>query len=128
MAQKQYDLADAELEVLKVLWEQGPYTVRQVLDHLHDCGRLVAYTTVQTLLTRLEQKGFARSDKSELAHVFRARVTRDRITRSRLKTLVNQLYDGSAGSLALQLVKNEKFTRKEMIELQKLVDRLDSRK
>ena len=128
MAQKQYDLADAELEVLKVLWEQGPSMVREVLDHLHAGGRRVAYTTVQTLLTRLEQKGFARSDKSELAHVFRARVTRDRITRSRLKTLVNQLYDGSAGSLALQLVKNEKFTRKEMIELQKLVDRLDSRK
>jgi len=128
MAQRQYDLGDAELEVLKVLWEQGPSTVRTVLDYLHEAGRHVAYTTVQTSLTRLEQKGFARSNKSELAHVFRARVTRDRVTNTRLKSLVNQLYDGSAGSLVLQLVKHEKLTKDEMAELQKLVDRLDSKK
>lgn len=127
MAELQHDLGSAELEVLKALWDVGPATVRQVLEHLHERGRRVAYTTVQTLLTRLEQKRFVSSNKSDLAHVFRAKVTRDRVTRSRLKTLVAQLYDGAAGPLVLQLVRDQRLTTQEMQELQKLIERLDSR-
>ncbi len=126
MAQRQYELGEAELEVLKTLWEQGPATVRDVLQQLHDRGRLVAYTTVQTLLTRLEQKGHVTSNKSELAFVYRAKLTRDRVTRSRLKTLVSQLYDGAAAPLVLQLIRMERFTKKEIEELQAMIDRLDS--
>jgi len=126
MGDRQYDLGEAELEVLKTLWDHGPATVREVLSHLHEHGRRVAYTTVQTLLTRLEQKGYATSNKSELAYVYRARLTRDRVTRSRLKTLVQQLYDGAAGPLVLQLIRTEQFTTKEIEELQRLIDRLDS--
>jgi len=126
MSQRQYELGSAELEVLRVLWEVGPSTVRDVLNHLHDRGRNVAYTTVQTLLTRLEQKGCVRSDKSDLAHVFRPRVTRNRVTRSRLKTLVDQLYDGAAGPLVLHLVRNERLTPEEIEELHRLIEELDS--
>lgn len=126
MAGRQYDLGEAELEVLKTLWDHGTATVREVLSHLHQQGRRVAYTTVQTLLTRLEQKGYVRSDKSELAFVYRAKLTRDRVTRSRLKALVRQLYDGAAGPMVLQLIRTERFTRKEVAELQDLIDRLDS--
>lgn len=125
MSERQYDLGSAELEVLKVLWDTGPSTVRDVLNRLHDCGRRLAYTTVQTSLTRLEQKGFVRSDKSDLAHVFRARVTRDRVTRSRLKALLTQLYDGAAGPLVLQLVQSERLTAEEIEKLQSLIDELD---
>ena len=126
MAERQYELGDAELEVLKVLWERGASTVRDVRYDLHEQGRRVAYTTVQTSLTRLETKGFVRSDKSGFAFVYRARVTRSRITRSRLNTLVRQLYDGAAGPLVLQLIKTEQFTTDEIDELQQLIDRLDS--
>lgn len=125
MSERQYDLGSAELEVLKVLWDTGPSTVRDVLNRLLDCGRRLAYTTVQTSLTRLEQKGFVRSDKSDLAHVFRARVTRDRVTRSRLKALLTQLYDGAAGPLVLQLVQSERLTAEEIEKLQGLIDELD---
>ena len=125
MNERQYDLGSAELEVLKVLWDAGPSTVRDVLNRLHDGGRRLAYTTVQTSLTRLEQKSFVRSDKSDLAHVFRARVTRDRVTRSRLRALVNQLYDGAAGPLVLQLVQSERLTAEEIEKLQGLIDELD---
>ncbi|MHC4092897.1 MAG: BlaI/MecI/CopY family transcriptional regulator, partial [Planctomycetota bacterium] len=59
-----YDLGSAELEILKTLWEEGPVTVRSVMNALHRRGRRVAYTTVQTTLTRLEQKGCVKSDKS----------------------------------------------------------------
>jgi predicted transcriptional regulator len=75
MTDRLHELGSAELEVLKALWEIGPATVREVLNHLHDRGRKVAYTTVLTFLTRLEQKGFAASNKSDLAYVYRARVS-----------------------------------------------------
>jgi len=126
MAEKHFELADAELEVLKILWEIGPSPVREVLKALHEQGRRVAYTTVQTLLTRLEQKGYAVSDKSDLAYVYRARVTRNRVTKARLKTLVEQLYDGAAGPLVMQLIRDERFTPDEIEQLQSLIERLDA--
>ena len=125
MGERQYELGTAELEVLKALWEEGRCTVRQVLGHLHERGRRVAYTTVLTFLTRLEQKGFVASDKRGLAYVYRATVTRDRVTRSRVRELVQQLYDGAAGPLVLELIRSERLTAQEIDELHKLIERLD---
>ncbi len=126
MTAREYELGPAELEVLKVLWDDGPASVRQVLEALTARGRSVAYTTVQTMLTRLEQKEFARSDKSGPAFVYRATITREQISRSRLKKLLDQLYDGAAGPLVLQLVKTQRLRREELEELQKLIERLDA--
>ena len=127
MAPRESDLGAAELEVLKALWDHGPATVRQVLNLLHKRGRQVAYTTVLTFLTRLEQKGYARSDRSGMAYVYRPAVSRENVTRSRLRTLIEQLYGGSAAPLVLQLMRQEKFSAKEIAELQHLVDQLDAR-
>jgi predicted transcriptional regulator len=126
MPHKDYDLGEAELQVLRALWELGPVTVRDVLNHLHERGRKVAYTTVLTFLTRLEQKGFVKSDKSGLAYVYRPAVTRNQVTRSRLKAMVDELFDGDAAPLVLALMKSEKFSAQELAELQKLIDRLDA--
>jgi predicted transcriptional regulator len=125
MSHTEYDLGTAELEVLRALWDLGSSTVRQVHDHLHERGRTVAYTTVLTFLSRLEQKGYVNSDKSEMAYVYRASISRKKITRSRLKTVMDQLYDGAAGPMVLQLVRNERLSGDEIAELQALIDRLD---
>ncbi len=126
MTDRQYDLGDAELEVLKVLWDEGPATVRDVMNVLHDRGKKVAYTTVLTFLSRLEQKELVASDKSGLAYVYKPLVSRDKITRNRLKTLVKQLYNGAAGPLVLQLIKTQRFTPDEIDALQDLIKRLDA--
>ncbi|MFQ5429182.1 MAG: BlaI/MecI/CopY family transcriptional regulator [Phycisphaerae bacterium] len=128
MADPRHELADAELEVLNILWDHGPSTVRQVLEHLHRLGRRVAYTTVLTFLTRLEQKGAAASDKSGIAYIYRPTVTRDRVRRSRLRSLVSQLYDGATGPLVLQLIQTGTFSREEIEALRELVERLESDK
>jgi BlaI family penicillinase repressor len=128
MTRREFDLGVVELEVLKALWEVGPAPVRVVMNQLHRAGRQPAYTTVQTVLTRLEQKGFVTSDKSGLAYVYRARISRERISRSRLRALLDQLYDGAAGPLVLQLVKSERLTPDEIDQLHKLIERLDSAK
>ena len=128
MAPRETDLGAAELEVLKALWDHGPATVRQVMNHLHERGRKVAYTTVLTFLTRLEQKDFVTSDKSDIAYVYRPAVTWARVTKSRLRSLIEQLYDGAAAGLVLQLMREEKFSGDEIAELQKLIDQLDMKR
>ena len=85
----------------------------------------MAYTTVLPFLTRLEQKGFVRSDKSGLAYVYRPRVTREKVSRSRLKSLLEELYDGAAAPLVLQLVRDKHLTADEIAELQELINELD---
>jgi len=127
MPPREYDLGSAEFEVLKALWDQNPAPVRTVMNTLHTRGRKVAYTTVQTMLTRLEQKGFVTSDKSGLAYAYRPTVTRERFSRSRLKSLLNQLYDGAAGPLVLQLIKTQRLKPDEIEELHQLIERLDEK-
>lgn len=125
MPSNEYELADAELEVLKALWEKQPATVRELLERLAQRGRTWAYTTVQTFLTRLEQKGFVRSDRSGAAFSYSSAVTRDQVIRSRLKSMVSQLFDGAAGELVLQLVRQERLSPSEVAELQNLIEKLD---
>ena len=127
MAEREYELGTAEFEVLKALWDNGPSTVREVMNHLHGRSRRVAYTTVLTFLTRLEAKGVVSSDKSGLAYVYQTKVSREQVSRSRAKKLVQQLYDGAAGPLVLQLVRTERLSAGEISELQKLIDRLESK-
>lgn len=124
---REYDLPEAELQVLQGLWQLGPASVRDVLEHLHACGRKVAYTTVLTFLTRLEQKGFVTSDKSDLAYVYRAKVSRERVSRSRLRKLLDQLYDGAAAPLVVQLMRTERFSSDEINQLQNLLNELESK-
>lgn len=127
MGRSGHGLAAGELDVLKVLWDLGPAPVRGVMKALHKRGRRVAYTTVLTVLTRLEQKGFVASDRSEQAYVYRAKVTRERATGSWLRSMVRQWFDGAAAPMVLQLMQSEKFTAGEIAQLQELLDRLDPR-
>ena len=128
MPSKQYELGDAEHEVLNALWDIGASTVREVHGHLEGKGRRLAYTTVLTFLTRMEQKGFVASDKSGVAYVYRPKVSRDQIRRSRISELVTQLYDGSAGPLVLQLVRQRKLSLDEINELHRLIEDLAEEK
>jgi predicted transcriptional regulator len=122
------DLSDGELEVLSALWDLGPAPVRAVMNRLHQRDRRLAYTTVLTFLNRLEQKGYVRSDRSGMAYVYRPAVTRARVRRSRLRVLLEQLYDGAAGALALQLVEQGSLTDAEIAQLQKRIEELDARR
>lgn len=125
MAKKPVELGEAELAVMRVLWDDGPLTVRDVMKRLHDRGRVVAYTTVLTFLTRLEQKNVVASDKRDTAYVYRAKISRQSVSASRIRSLVDQLYDGAAAPMLLQLIENEKFSPDEIAQLRKLIDDLD---
>lgn len=120
--------SETELAVLKVLWEHGPGTVRDIHKILRRLGERKAYTTVLTLLQRLEAKGYVSSDKSGLAHVFHPALTRDGVLQQRLKDLANQLCEGTATPLVLALVEGQRFTSAEINQFRHLLDQLEGKK
>jgi predicted transcriptional regulator len=120
-------VSDAELDVLKVLWEAGPSTVRDVAAALRRRRRRLAYNTVLTLLSRLREKGYVAADRSEAAHVFRAIVTRDELVGFSLAALVDRVCDGAASPLVHALVRNQRFSAEEIAHFRKLLDDLTPR-
>ena len=118
-------IGQIELEVLKVLWERGPCTVREVHAHLQGVEER-AYNTVLTHLQRLEAKGYVASDKSGMANVYRAVVSRSRMLKQRLKDLANQLCEGTSAPLVLALVEGSRFTPEEIEQFRQLLDELET--
>jgi predicted transcriptional regulator len=128
VALRRPSISATELAILKVLWEHGPGTVREINRVLRGQGRRWAYTTVLTLLQRLEAKGYVASDKAGVAHVFRAMVSRDRLLRQRLRDLANQLCEGTPGPLVLALVEGHRFSETEIEQFRRLLDQLEEQK
>jgi predicted transcriptional regulator len=128
MGNRKNSISDTELDVLKVLWDHGPGTVREINARLAQLGRRWAYTTVMTLLYRLEAKGFVASDKVSPAHVFRAAVSRDGLLRRRLKDLADDLCKGTPAPLVLALVENHRFSAQEITQFRQLLDQLETKK
>ena len=120
-------VSDAELEVLKVLWEAGPSTVRDVAGALGRRRRRLAYNTVLTLLSRLRDKGYVAANRRETAHVFRAIVTRDELVGVSLAALVDRVCDGAASPLVHALVRSQQFSAEEIAHFRKLLDDLTPR-
>jgi len=115
-------LSEAEREVLRVLWDHGPRTVREINEVLKHRGRRWAYTTVATLLQRLAVKQYVVSDPSAVPHVYRAMVTRDELLERRLKEAADELCDGRAAPLVLALVQGNRFSAEELARLRRLLD------
>jgi predicted transcriptional regulator len=124
MSDRRPPLSETELEVLKVLWERGPGTVRELNELLGRRGRRWAYTTALTLLARLESKGYVASDKSGLAHVFRPAISRDQLLRQRLAHLADDLCDGTSAPLVHALVSDRRFSPEEIDHFRQLLDRI----
>jgi predicted transcriptional regulator len=118
-------VSEAELEVLKALWEHGPGTVRALHTLLQGRGHRWAYTTVQTMLQRLEAKGHVRSERGGPAHVYAAAVSREALLNRRLHALAEQLCDGTTSPLLLALVEGGRLTAEEVRCLRQLLDRLE---
>jgi len=117
-------VSDAELEILKVLWDLGEGTVRDVLDASQESERAWAYTTAQTLLNRLQEKGFVRRSKEGRAFVFRPAVSRDDLLGRSLAELAARVCDGAAMPLLLNLVRSTKFNAEELGRFRELLNEL----
>ena len=115
---------EAELDILSVLWERGPSTVRQVQEELTD-KRKTGYTTVLKLMQIMADKGLVRLDESGHAHVYRAAITRQRTQKQAVGQMLEQLFDGSAQQLVMQALSAKKSTTEELAEIRQLLDELE---
>ena len=125
MAPQSRLVSDTELEVLKALWERGEGTVRDVQQSLNGDGRDWAYTTAQTLLTRLQDKGYVKSSKRGRAYVFRSVVSRDDLLGRSLEALADRVCDGASLPLLLNLVQSAKFDPADIGRFRELLDELE---
>ena len=115
-------ISPTEMTVLKSLWRTGPTTVRDLCDFLAAEGHDWAYTTVQTLLNRLQTKGFVTRDADGIAHTYAAAVSQRGLIASRLTELAEQLCDGAPTQLLSALVDAHRFSPVELAKFRKLLD------
>ena len=120
-------VSDAEREVLKILWDNGPLGVREALEILTTSGQEWSRSTVVTLLRRLEQKRYVASDKSGYAFVYRPLLSREEVMHARVTEVANELSNGEPLPLMLAFAEHHKFTASELNRLQKMIDDLKSR-
>jgi predicted transcriptional regulator len=124
MAKRPPTIPDSELDVLKVLWERGKGTVREILETLKAGGKQWSYATVATLLDRLETKRMVLADRSELAFVYRPAITAQDVRQRRVNHLVDKLYQGEPGLLVLHVLKAHPLDPGQAKEVRSLLEEM----
>jgi predicted transcriptional regulator len=112
---------DAELEILRVLWDRGPSTVRQVHEVLSDT-RETGYTTTLKLMQIMADKGLVTRDESSRTHVYESRVSQEQTQRQLVNDLVDRAFGGSAAELVLRALATRRTTVEELREIRRLID------
>ena len=115
----------SELEILQVVWKHGPSTVRFVNDQLNEQKRAVQYTSTLKLMQIMAEKGILKRDESSMKHIYRAAVEEQKFKGFLLDRFVENLYDGSAANLMMQLLGNKKPSKAELDQIRELLDKLD---
>ncbi len=118
-------LSGAETEILRLVWEKGSATVQNVCEMLPR-RRKIAYATVQTLLRRLEKKGYIRHETVGKAHVFMPAAKQDDVISKAVGSFLDKLFGGDPVPLMQYLAKHDKITADDVEELKQLTTKGDS--
>ena len=117
---------DAELAILRVLWERGPSTVRDVTVALQN-ERGTGYTTALKLMQIMTEKGLVQRNDSQRTHVYEA-VAAAEVTQKQLVTdLLERAFGGSAQQLVMQALSSKKASSAELVEIRKLIDEMEKK-
>jgi predicted transcriptional regulator len=109
---------DAELGILRVLWDRGPSTVREVAEAM---GRAEAYTTILKLLQIMTEKGLVARDERQRTHVYEAAYSQDETQKQIVGDLLDRVFDGSAAKLVLQALEARTASPEEIEEIRTLL-------
>lgn len=115
---------DAELEILHVLWANGPRTVRQIHEKLSQ-NREIGYTTALKLMQIMYEKGLLLRDEEARSHTYSANVSEEDTQRSLVNRFVETAFRGSASKLVMQLLGQHKASREELDEIKDLLNKLN---
>jgi predicted transcriptional regulator len=112
---------DAELAILRILWDRGPSTVRQVHDILGR-DRQAAYTTALKLLQIMTEKGLVERDERDRTHIYRPRLSEETTQRQLVRDLVDRAFGGSSSKLVMQALATERASVEELRDIRKAID------
>ena len=125
MGRPAQDITESELAVLRILWDQGMATIRQLTDVLYPGGGAAQYATVQKLLDRMEAKEYVRRDRSLFVHRFVPLLDRDQLIGRRLRSLAETLCDGSLTPLLTHLARAGDLTEADRQALRAIIQEAD---
>ena len=111
---------DQELEILKVVWQRGQATVREVYEDLLK-NRKIAYTTVLTMMGILERKGHLKKTAGPRAYIYSPAQPQSQVVGTMVREFVNRVFNGSAKPLLVHLVREREIGRDELEEIESLV-------
>ena len=117
---------DAELAILRVLWQRGPSTVRVVQDAL-EIQRGTGYTTALKLLQIMTEKGLVERDGRERTHIYRAALPAEATQRQLVRDLLDRAFGGSARQLVLQALSANRASKTELAEIRQLLSELEKK-
>ena len=120
MRPKKLELTDHELQIMKVIWERGSVTVRDVYEELLK-HRKIAYTTVMTVMGVLEQKGRLKKTLSGRAYVYSPSQPQSEVVTSMVRDFIGRVFNGMAKPLLVSMLEDGKITEDEVNELKKLL-------
>jgi len=112
---------DAELAILRILWDRGPSTVRQVHEILA-AERPAAYTTALKLLQIMTEKGLVERDERDRTHIYRARLSEEVTQRQLVRDLLERAFGGSSGKLVMQALATKRASAEELRDIRKAID------
>jgi len=118
---------EAELAILRVLWEGKARTVRAIQQVLNE-SRPTGYTTVLKLMQIMTEKGLVERDDSQRPQVYRARYSQQQTQKQLLGDLMNRAFGGSLKAMVLQALSTRKSTAEELEAMEKLLDRIEGGK
>jgi predicted transcriptional regulator len=116
----------SELELLRILWTQGPSTVRQVHEAL-ERQKEIGYTTVLKLLQIMTTKGLVRRDEQQRAHVYEAQNSATEMKRELAGDVLRRVFGGSASELMMHALDGRKTSKQELEDLRRLLDEYEDK-
>ena len=115
---------DAELEILQLLWQLGPSTVRSVFEVM-STRRTVGYTTVLKMLQIMTDKKLVERDVSQRSHIYTARMTQEQTQEQLIGHLAKRAFGGSSAQLVMHALSSEKASADELAQIRMLLDGLE---
>ncbi len=118
---------DVELQILRILWDGGKLTVRDIHSAIQQFKDTNYSTTVKMLSVMLEKNLVVR-DENARPHVYRAAISRQKAQQQMLKGMVKKLFDGSTASLVMQALSTQKASKDELAEIRQLIEKIEKGK
>ena len=123
---KEFIPTESELEILQILWEQGPSSVRKVNEILNE-KREVGYTTTLKIMQIMTEKNYVTRNTESRTHIYHPALKEQATQQSLLNKFIEKTYRGSAMNLVLQALGSKKATQDEIDELKKLINQIEDK-